>query len=327
MLAALTQPASAAVKPLVDISGPLNGHVYQPSEKLDVFGTANANLTVVAIKLEYWLANKLVRRVLAECRDCGSFATGWKDSPNDLTPGYYVVKAYSYDQAGNQSDPAQRSFVTGLERVPPAPTVTPPPAPTTPGVPATPIVTVPQPGSVIPGAGPPTTIGGTGDPGDTIGVSDPNKGKLATVEAGPDGKWTATLRLPNGQYKVRAQATDDNGKRSKLSKLISFYVDAQKPSVQILNQDTKTFFPTQPVVLSGKLFDNHHIAAVTLKYYLLDKVAAQSVADCIACSAQEGVWQDRPDLPYPGYYYVQIQGFDTAGNASVLQTTSFVYTI
>lgn len=322
-------PAPAAVgSPIAEIMNPENSKVFRPGDVALVDGNAFAGLGVHAVKLEFWLLNRLERAVLAGCGACKTgTAAYWKYDASGLIPGYYVVKAYAVDNAGNFSPPASRGFVYGLQQ---APTVTPPAPPQVPGGPKLPVppTIVPQvPGTALPGAGGPVKIGGgTGEPNQNVRIRETSLGPIGSVRSDDDGTWQMTTRLPSGTYRFRARAIDDAGRPSRWSKITVIQVDSDRPLLDVIGEDERVFLPTDPVVIEGTLFDERAPAAIRLEYWLADEVVLVDLADCIACGQQQTVWQHRPQGLAPGYYHVRITAWDQAGNAAHQAQTTFITT-
>lgn len=321
-----TSPA-AMESPVAEIVNPENSKIFRPGDVPLVDGNAFAGLGVHAVKLEFWLLNRLERQVLAQCTACTtSTASYWTYSADGLTPGYYVVKAYAVDNAGNFSPAAQRGFVYGLHTVA---TPTPPTTPNVPLPPGTippPTVEVPQ-GPPLPGATGPVTIGGqTAEPGQTVRVREQTLGPLGMSRSDEDGAWTFSTRLPTGVYKFRVRAHDREG-RSPWSRIYTIAVDADRPLLGVTTPADTVFLPTQPAVLEGTLFDEQAPAKIRLQYWLLDDVVLTQELRCPACSQQEFVWQHRPQGLSPGYYVVRISAYDASGNPSHNASTSFVYAL
>lgn len=314
-------------QPVAEITNPENSKIFRPGDVPLVDGNAFAGLGVHAVKLEFWLLNRLERAVLAECSACTtSTASYFTYAAEGLLPGYYVVKAYAVDNAGNFSPAAQRGFVYGLQTIT---TPTPPAGPNVPLPPGTipPPTVVTPPAPALPGATGPVTIGGTtAEPGQQVRVKEQTLGPLGTTRSDEDGSWTFTTRLPTGQYRFRVRAQDEEG-RSAWSRIYRIGVDADRPLLGIETPADTVFLPMQPIVLEGTLFDEQAPAKIRLQYWLLDDVVLTEEVRCPACAQQEFVWSHRPDGLAPGYYVVKIGAYDQAGNASHNAETSFVYAL
>lgn len=322
-----TQAAVGA--PVAEIMNPENSKIFRPGDVPLVDGNAFAGLGVNAVKLEFWLANKMERVVLANCGACKtSSATYWKYSAEGLLPGYYLVRAYAVDNSGNFSPAAQRGFVYGLQ------TINTPKTPDTPSVPVSPPGTIPaptidQPPNVaLPGAEGPVTIGGsTSRPGQNVAVRETSIGPMGTVASGDDGTWSFTTRLPSGNYKFRVKATDEHGGRSSWSRIYRISVDADRPILGVATAPDTAFLPTDPVVIEGTLFDNRAPGRVRVEYWMLNNVVLVKNALVSLEDGQRAIWESRPTELQPGYYYVRISAYDKAGNPSHNATTSFLYAI
>jgi len=326
----LVQPGvtqAAVDSPIAEITNPENSKIFRPGDVPLVDGNAFAGLGVHAVKLEFWLLNKMERAVLAQCSACStSTASYWTYAADGLLPGYYIVKAYAVDNAGNFSPAAQRGFVYGLHTIA---TPTPPPTPqvpTPPGmIPAPSIETPPTP--VLPGASGPVTIGGsTAGPGQQVRVKEQTLGPLGVTRSDADGAWEFTTRLPSGDYRFRVRAYDAE-ERSPWSRIYRISIDADRPLLGIETPMDTVFLPTEPVVLEGILFDERAPARIRLQYWLLDDVVLTQDVRCLACDQQEFVWEHRPEGLSPGYYHVRISAYDAAGNPSHNASTTFIYAL
>lgn len=295
-----------ATKPGVGIAAPEPNAVVPPGDGLTIAGSATDNRDLFAIKLEYWSLGRLQLRALAEC-PCDGTSSEWSHSPN-LVPGYYTVIAFAYDAAGNQSPSVARPFVLASAGALPVP------VPPVPGAPPTPTIQIPPSGSTQPGADKPIPIGGRGSPGSNVRITERSLGPIGTVRTDSRGYWQYQTWLPTGRYTITAQAFDARGRLSAPAKLLSFQVDADRPTVGFLTQDNTVFMPLQPIRIEGRIFDNRRVAAVRLDYWLLDHVVGREWARCVGCSTTDALWSATPNLPYPGTYVVVARGLDAAGN-------------
>lgn len=313
-----------AVRPTVSISSPEDGHAFGAGEPLLIEGSASDERTIHAIRLEYWRLGTMVAEKLADCPDCGSApASDWSARPT-LEPGYYNLRAYSFDAAGNRSASAATvSFVvSGLQggETPDLGLVD------LEDLPEIPTVLEPEEGDVVPGADEPTTISGETEPGSTVEVYEEvaGFGPIGTaVDEDEDGTWSVEVILPTGSYGVRTQATDPDGNVSPLGDLILFEVDAELPSLANLTGDGAMFLPTQEIVIEGEALDDRAAYAVVLEYWLGDERVAHELADCPACGEQDAAWSHRPEGLEPGYYHVKVRAIDGAGQRSTVQVVTF----
>lgn len=318
---------AAGSSPVAEIVNPENAKVFQPGDVPLVDGNAFAGLGVNAVKLEFWLANRVERAVLAECAACGTgTATYWNYKADGLKPGYYIVKAYAVDNTGQFSGAATRGFVYGLHTVSTPQTPPVPQLPSTPDAPAVPTITPPD--GILPAAGRPAVIGGrSGAPGEEIRVRETSLGPLGSVRSDSDGNWRFETRLPSGTYRFRVRAIDEDGDTSRWSRVYKIEIDAQRPILSILTQDDTVILPTQPIVIEGTLNDDRGVAAVKVEYWLFDKVVLSDWADCQACGARNMIWEHFPEGLSPGYYYVRVSAWDAAGNQSHNAKTTFIYAL
>ena len=325
LLTASVAQAVQPANPSVRITSPANNHVFGPGEATTISGDASAPNGLHAVKLEYWLANRLARRVLAACAGCGTPSGTWSDQVTDLPPGYYVVKAYAVDDGGAFSDPSSRSFATGLEGLPSSPTPTVPQTPTLPN----PSILEPHPERLIPGADKPIEIGGKAPPGSTVVVYERayGLGPLGKVTTDGNGRWEMDVRLPTGRFAIVAQATKSS-KKSALTQLIRFRVDGERPYVELPDQTVLVFPPTDPVEINGTVLDDRGILAIVVEYWVLDRLALRELARCPGCGAQSSVkqaaWSAVPEGLLPGEYYVKIKALDPAGNPSWVHAETIV---
>lgn len=320
-------PADAGVgSPIAEIVNPEDAKVFRPGDLAIIDGNAFAGLGVYAVKLEFWLLNKMQRAVLAQCNDCRTGTeTHWTYAVDDLLPGYYIVKAYAVDNAGNFSPAAQRGFAYGLQAIQP-PTPPPVPAITPPGAIPPPSITTPV-TPALPGATAPVTIGGqTAEPGQQVRIKEQTLGPVGVTRSDEDAAWSFTTRLPTGNYRFRVRAQDDEG-RSRWSRIYRIAVDADRPILGITTVGDTVFLPTEPVVIEGTLGDEQAPARIRLQYWLLDDMVLQDDVTCLACDQQRFAWEHRPEGLEPGYYTVKISAYDAAGNPSHNASTTFAYAL
>lgn len=314
-----------AVLPVVSVAAPTEGRIFGPGDDVVVSGTANDDDVVYAVRLEYWLANRLMLRELAQCELCGS-ATGvsWRHEPALTTPGFYHVRAQSFDSADNRSAyHAVGTFVTLTRANRPVPL---------PATPFPPTIVTPEPGSIVPGGeGFPITIGGKAPPGSTVIVTDPSHGNrrlgtTRTIGNGATGYWSFTTILEQGNYGLRARYTDTAGRTSGLSAIARFYVDGTKPVLSLeTERELPVYTPLDPVEIGGQTADDRRVLAVRLEYWLANKLVLRENASCPLCPVtSSAAWEHTPDLPYPGYYHVRVIAIDRAGHHSPTQVVTFV---
>lgn len=326
---ASTAAASAVVAFTVDGVRPSNPRIDTPAEgavpaagvPVRVAGIAADDRGVLAVQLEYWLLNQLVRKVNADCV-CGRPQASFADEFRPAAPGYYVVKATTYDLAGNRSDPVSRTFA--------AVGVAAGPTQELPMVP--PEILSPDPGAIL-GGSTPTTVKGSAPAGARINLIETTAGSegldaSATTIADPrTGRWTISHRFGEGEHAISVQAVDAKGRTSPASATITFFVDSTQPGLRIDTESDDlpmTFLPGQPVQLSGFAGDERALAAVQLDYWYLDKLVLRENAMCECSRRTQAVWVDRPDLPMPGYYHVEVRAIDVAGNRSTTGVLTFI---
>ncbi|MFA5889955.1 MAG: hypothetical protein WDA27_03210 [Actinomycetota bacterium] len=287
-----------------------------------VTGAAADDRGVLAVQLDYWLLNQLVRRVNAECA-CGQAQVTFSDQFRPTAPGYYVVKATTYDRAGNRSDPTSRAFATfDFEAAPATPELTEVP----------PEILSPDTGTILGGSAP-TTVKGSAPPGARVELIQTTAGsgeidRSATTIADPrTGKWTISHRFGEGEHTISAQSVDSKGRVSPASAAVTFFVDATKPGLRIETASDDlpmTFLPGQPIELRGMAGDDLALLAVQLDYWYLDKLVLRQNAVCECSRRTQAVWVDRPALSMPGYYHVEVRAIDVAGNRSTTGVLTFI---
>jgi hypothetical protein len=319
-----------AVRPAVDIASPEADHVFGPGETPAVTGTASDDRGLYAIRLEYWTLGARAQEQLAECDGCdGSTTASWQHEPA-LEPGDWLVKAFAVDQGGNYSLQATRRFVNVNEDLgfngPELPEVELPEGITPPEI------TTPGEGETEPGAEGPIVIGGSTEPGSDVELYEEFQGlgKIGTAaDEDEDGHWQISVRLPTGTYAIAARARDEEGNVSALGDLITFTVDGERPTIEMLTQTNRVFLPTEDIVLEGTVADNFEAAWVVLEYYNLEgELALRDTAECAACPASGASWTHEPTLPFgPGTYTVKVWAFDVAGNASHQRSITIVKSI
>lgn len=316
-----------AVLPAIALEGPAHGSFFGPGDDLQVSGIANDDDVVYAVRLEYWLANRLMLRELATCDSCGSATSvTWSHEPSLTTPGFYHVKAQAFDPADNRSAfKTVGTFVTLTKANRPV---------ALPKTPIPPKIVTPDPNAIVPGGpGYPVTIGGTAPPGSTVVVTDPGDGGRTvgtTRSIGNDavGYWSFTTIMEQGSYGLQARYTDRGGRVSKLSAIAKFYIDGTKPVLQLdTERELPLYTPLDPIEISGKTSDDRRVAAVHLEYWLANQMVLRENASCPQCAVtNSAAWSTTPELPYPGYYHVKVIAIDRAGHHSPTQVVTFVVT-
>ncbi|HEX9775660.1 MAG TPA: Ig-like domain-containing protein [Actinomycetota bacterium] len=309
------------VRPSANITAPEDEHLFGPGETPEIAGTASDDRRVHAIKLEYWLLNRVAGAFLADCASCGSSRNvSWTHRP-DLGDGTYAVKVWAYDAAGSPSLAQQVSYTalaTGVD-------LTTPDLPT--DVVPVPEVTEPSEGETAPGAAEPVTFAGTTEPGSTVEVVEETEyGTLGTAaDEDGDGRWSFDVRLPTGTYQIRAFARDEDGNLSAPTEIIGFTVDAQTPLLFGPEENT-VILPLQQTVLSGEASDNFGIAGVVLEYWQAGTLVLRDLAECPGCASGDGSWTHEPTLPGGGVYDVRAWAIDLAGNGSAHEAVTLITT-
>lgn len=320
-----------AVRPLSpDVDNPTSNAIFGPGQNARIEGSAADDSGVLAVQLEFWLLNQLKKRVNAECTCGGTDATFSYDFNPDI-PGFYALKAATYDLAGNRSESTTVTFFdSGVRTGPQVPQT-----PKGPEVPKPPIIYTPDPGEIVPGgeSGNEEEIRGTAPPGARVQVFETNAGlgtinNWRTTVADPrTGVWAVEHDFADGRYTIAARTIDARGRISPLSTRVSFYVDGLRPTLSVENESDElpiTFLPTEPVALEGVINDNRGLLAVQLEYWFLDHLALRENALCDCSGRRESRWVDHPPLTMPGYYYVKITGIDAAGNKSNTEVVTFI---
>jgi len=85
--------------------------IFGPTQPVQLSGVVTDNRQVLGVALEYWLANRMVLQQLAECPQCASGNATWWHSPALQLPGYYYVRVYAVDAAGNKGHYETIDFV------------------------------------------------------------------------------------------------------------------------------------------------------------------------------------------------------------------------
>ena len=312
------------VRPIVDITAPGPDHTFGPTGGVRIEGTASDNHDLSAIRLEYWQLGSAQTAQLADCT-CDEDEALWSHEPV-LGPGEWTVKAYAVDMANNSSLVDQVRFTNvgagvplddaGLEgllgdELP------------------VPEILSPEEGETEPGAAEPVTFSGTTEPGSTVEISEEVEG-LGTigtaVDEDEDGHWSMKVRLPTGEYGIRATATDQNGNVSDPTDLLEFTVDGERPTVDVLTANNRIFLPTEPVVVEGTVEDNFDVASIVLEYYdAHGALVLRDVAECDNCPSSSANWRHEPGLPFgPGTYTLKVWAFDVAGNGAHKKTITII---
>lgn len=314
------RPAASITNP------PANDYTFGPNDPISLRGTATDERGVFAVRLRYYLLDKLELEELAQCTCDGSTSTTWEHNPA-LSPGYYKVTATSIDMVGNQSFAVSRTFAAG-------PNAATPDLAELPGAPEidgleVPVPVAPLPGAVVPGAESPISFRGEADPGTTVEAFETKAGlgPLGYVDSDNKGTWRLRVVLPSGSYAVAFRAVDENGNVSPWSSVLPFEVDATRPALDILTGDNTVFLPLQPVILQGSTVDNRGVKSIIVEYWLGDRMMDRNVAACTGCSGRQVSWSDQPTLTEPGYYYAVVRAVDVAGNKSLVDSIHFLTVI
>jgi len=228
----------------------------------------------------------------------------WTCTPTTpLDEGKHTIEVTATDKAGNQSDPAERSFVVDT---------TPPDAP---------VVTKPAAGQSVPTGTP--EIAGTAEPDSTVTVKDENGDVLCTVTAdSATGAWTCKPSTPlgEGDHTISVTATDPAGNTSPATTR-KFDVDLTPPApaVVITPAAGKPTNKVEPPV-TGTAEPG---ATVTIT----DK-NGDPILGCdkpITADPVTGAWSCTPTSPLPeGANEIHVVVTDAAGNKSPETVRKFV---
>jgi LPXTG-motif cell wall-anchored protein len=102
-----------------------------------------------------------------------------------------------------------------------------------PALPPAPVITAPEDGSVTDDSTP--TISGTGEPGNTVTVTDEEGAVLGSAEVDPDGSWQVVApELPDGDHTITATQTDADGNTSEESAPVDFTIDTDTPDAPVI---------------------------------------------------------------------------------------------
>jgi len=224
----------------------------------------------------------------------------WSCTPKTpLAEGSHTIDATQTDQAGNKSDPSGDVTFT---------------VDTT--APAAPVIKTPADGSFTNDTTP--TISGTGEPKDTLVVTDvtdpSNPVTLCTnVKVAADGTWTCTSStLAEGSHTIQAQQTDPAGNTSPDSAKVTFTVDTTAPAAPVITSPTPGSFTndTTPTITGTGEPD----ATVTVT----DTTdPANPVTVCTATVQADGSWSCTPKTPLAeGPHTIDATQTDQAGNTS-----------
>ena len=143
---------------------------------------------------------------------------------------------------------------------------------------------------------------------------------LTTTSVQPDGGWSARVTLDTGVHQVKA------GIGGSTSAARRFEVDAAPPAATIATAPN-ALFVLEPATIDGRAIDNAGVASIELRFYgAAGGLVLTQAAEC-ACGAgaKDVAWNAHPSLD-PGYYSVQVNAVDRAGNRSAVRTINFVQT-
>ncbi len=165
-------------------------------------------------------------------------------------------------------------------------------------------------------------ISGTSAPGATVSITE-GLGEIAAPIANDAGNWKVDVPMSNGDHTIAAIASKD-GETSLPSSTVSFAVDAVKPAVTISSPRTNAyaFAPGELLAFSGTATDGGGIFAVRTRYYRLNTLALERLAECTDCNTSSATWTDKPTLQ-PGYYVMTATAIDKAGNQSDAGSRTF----
>ena len=156
------------------------------------------------------------------------------------------------------------------------------------------------------------TIGGTGEPGNTITITTPT-GESITTTVKPDGTWTATPTqpLPDGNNTISVKATDPAGNSSTSS--VPVTVDTTPPAV------TAKLDPSSDSGTKGDGITNDNTPTISGTGSAGDTITITTpTGESITTTVKpDGTWTATPTQPLPdGNNTISVKATDPAGNSS-----------
>ena len=227
----------------------------------------------------------------------------WSCTPKDaLDDGTYALTATQTDVLGRDSSPSDAVRVTVDSTAPIAPSIA-----------------TPTNGAVVTTASP--VIGGSGETGATVTVTEVSRTRAATAEVCTApviaGAWTCTPDAPlaDGVHAIQAVQRDAAGNVSSASAPVQFTVDAVPPSAPVVSTPIggATTADATPVI-SGT-------GEAGARVSVTDGAGA---AVCAAVVDEDGAWSCVPDAGLPeGEQTLSVAQVDTAGIGSPTTTVTF----
>ena len=213
-----------------------------------------------------------------------------------LADGSHTLVATQTDPAGNKSGESNTVHVT-IDT----------------STPSTPTITSPTQGEQTNDPTPPIT--GTGDPGDSVVVTEPgNPDPICTATVQADGTWSCTPSTPleDGDHTITAQQTDPAGNPSEYAPDVTFTVDTQAPEPPVIQapadgSSVNTHTPT----ISGTGEPNATLTVTDVTNPDSPKVLCENVA-----VGSDGKWSCTSSTLDDGTYTIVANQTDAAGNVS-----------
>jgi len=217
----------------------------------------------------------------------------WSCAPQTpLDEGDHTITVTATDEAGNESDPTQRTFTVDT---------TPPDAPA---------VTRPGENQAVPSGTP--EIAGKAEPGSTISVTDERGNELCTPKPVADaaGNWSCKPSSPlaDGDHTITVTATDPAGNTSEPTKR-PLSVDTQAPDPAVV---------TKPAPGEQTNDTTPQIAGVAEPGSTVTVTDKNGNTVCTATADKvTGAWSCKPKNPLPeGLNQITVVVTDEAGNES-----------
>jgi len=223
----------------------------------------------------------------------------WSFDSNHLDDGTYTITATQTDPAGNTSPASAPDTFTVDTTAPDAP-----------------VITGPTDGSTVGDNTPPIT--GTGEPGDTVIVTDEDGNTVGTATVGSDGSWNLTPTIPfdDGQHTITSTQTDPAGNTSLASDPTTFTVDTTEsaPVIQMPTPGTVTNDSTPTISGTGD-------PGTTLTVTTADETVLGTTT-----VGTDGTWSFDSNHLDDGTYTITASQTDGSGNTSP-SSNSVVFTV
>jgi hypothetical protein len=159
----------------------------------------------------------------------------------------------------------------------------------------------------------------------SVEVFDLVAGSLGNAATDANGGWSRNAFLSDGSHTVYAVGTDSTGATSLESSTVTFTVDGFAPggSLTTPHDDNHAYGPGDTITFAGTATDDRGLLTVRMRYWQLNSIVLEKLADCSCNGATSAMWSDEPASLSPGFYVVTATAIDKAGNQTEIGRRSF----